>query len=284
MMRLLVACALTLLASVAGTFAAVDYWRGHAVETERFKIRRLRSGVLGESRELLVHLPESYLREPERRYGVVYVLDGSSLDGPTADSAALMARLGVTPELLVVGIPNVSGEGRQRDYTPPFMRQDADDASSPMGRADRFLVFLEREVVPLVERDYRIGPTRILSGHSRGGLFVPYALMERPWLFDGYLAHSPAVWRDDGVLVSRLDEWLGRQTLLDRFVYISVGADEVPRMTDGFRRLRATFECRAAMVGLAWASDVVAGADHQANGRFATPLGLKAFFDSNVAE
>ena len=279
MRRLLVACLVTLVASAAGTVAAVDYMRGRVVETAFFVPREVRSAVLGESRELLVHLPESYHREPTRRYGVAYVLDGSSLDVPTADSAALMARLGLTPELIVVGLPNVSGRGRQRDYTPPFMRRDLDVAVGSMGEADHFLDFLEQEVLPLVERDYRTTDTRLLSGHSRGGLLVSYAAMARTTTFDAFLAHSPALWRDDEVLVSRFEGWLATQSSLEMFFYVSMGSEEVPQMTKAFDRMREVLSRRATAAGLRWRADVVAGADHQLNGPRATPLGLRAFFN-----
>src|SRR5688572_18570521 len=60
------------------------------------------SAALGERRSYLVRLPESYERDPQRRYPVVYVLDGSSQDLHTAASAALMARIAVVPEVIVV--------------------------------------------------------------------------------------------------------------------------------------------------------------------------------------
>ncbi len=278
MRRLILACVITLVTSVAGTFAAVDYLRGRAVQTPHFIPRTMHSAVLGETRDFLVHLPESYHREPARSYGVVYVLDGSSQDGPTADGAALMARLGLTPELIVVGLPNVSGPGRQRDYTPPFMRQDLEAGDGLMGQADRFLDFLEREVMPTVARDYRTTNQRLLAGHSRGGLLVSYALMARPRLFDAFLAHSPALWRDDGVLVTRLAAWLGSQSSLETFLYLSIGSEEVPRMMEGFGGLRDALDRQAARAGLRWHADVVAGADHQSNGPRAAPLGLAAYF------
>lgn len=71
------------------------------------RLRQL-SSVLGDTRELIVHLPERYDEEPTRRYPVIYVLNGSSQDVHTASTAALMARLGLMPELIVVGVPNIS--------------------------------------------------------------------------------------------------------------------------------------------------------------------------------
>lgn len=117
---------------------------------------------------------------------MIDVLDGSSQDVHTAVSAALMARIGVMPEVIVVGIPNIDGKVRQRDYTPPGMRQDIDDSDSPEGRADKFFAFMSTEIIPEIDKNYRTSPSRMLSGNLRGGLFVTYALTVDPSLFEAY--------------------------------------------------------------------------------------------------
>lgn len=90
------------------------------------------------------------------------------------------------PEVIVVGLPNVRG-GRPRDYTPPFIRQNTEDLKSPMGRADHFLSFLKKELIPHIEREYRTVPFRMIAGHSRGGLFVVYSLIADPRLFTAFI-------------------------------------------------------------------------------------------------
>lgn len=275
----LLALVAAMLVSAAATVAIVDFRRGRLVPGPRLHLDTLDSATLGERRELIVHLPISYAREPTRRYPVIYVLDGSSLDLPTADAAALLARTQTMPEAIVVGLPNVSGEGRQRDYTPPFMRQDVDVDGGPTGRADAFLRFLGDELIPHVERGYRTSGQRLLSGHSRGGLLVCYSLVAAPTLFTARFAHSPALWRDDFALLPRLADALTAGRLRGGYFYLSVGGDEIPRMLESYDRLRRLLTERAAGAGLRWDADVVSGADHQANGPWATPLGLKRYYD-----
>ena len=245
-------------------------------------VTTLRSVVLGEDRQLIVHPPESYGRDPSRRYPVIYVLDGSSQDGHTATSAALLARIGVMPELIVVGLPNVSGEGRQRDYTPPFMRQDVDEAGSAMGRGDRFLQFIKTEVVPAVDREYRTTEVRMLAGHSRGALLVTYSLMQEPDLFQARLAHSPALWREDAVMVKTLDAHLASHPASGAF-YMSMGGEEVERMVEAFDRMREVLTRRAPAT-LRWQADRIPGANHQKNGEWATPVGLGWMFEKVRSE
>src|SRR3546814_12716913 len=88
------------------------------------------------------------------------------------------------------------------------MRQDSDEADSPEGRADRFLAFLQQELIPRIERDSRTTSRRLLAGNSRGGLFVLYAATARTAVFDPYIANSPALRRDGDAIVERLDRLL----------------------------------------------------------------------------
>jgi predicted alpha/beta superfamily hydrolase len=268
-LTIVITAAVTALLTAAG--ARVHY---HSEEPEdgHVAVRTLDSRVLGERRQLVVHLPESYERAARRRYPVLYVLDGSSQSGHTAESARLMARIGVMPEIIVVGIPNTSDEMRQRDYTPPYMRLDAEKGDAT-GRADRFLEFLGRELIVDIDRSYRTSPIRMLAGNSRGGLFVVYSLMEAPDLFSARFAHSPALWRDDARIVSELGKWLGKHAGRPAFLYISLGDEENEKMRRAFDRTTALLRARSGS-GFRWRSDFTAGANHQNNAVLATPVGL----------
>ena len=124
-----------------------------------------------------------------------------------------MARVGLIPPLIEVGVPSIDGDTRNRDYTPPEMRLDSDDAASPKGAADRFLVHLQTELIPQVEREYPTTRPRMLAGWSRGGLFVVYSQIEAPAMFDARFAHSPALWRDNDLIVAQLERALTASAL-----------------------------------------------------------------------
>ncbi|MBM3263565.1 MAG: alpha/beta hydrolase [candidate division Zixibacteria bacterium] len=203
------------------------------------------SNVLGEEREMIVHLPEGYRNHLDQRYPVVYVLDGSSEDVHTASSAALMARIGVMPQVIVVGLPNTSGVNRQRDYTPLFMRQDIDEADSPFGAGDRFLAFLRVEAIPRIDREYRTNSFRMLAGNSRGGLLVIYSLIADPGMFQARFAHSPALWRYDEIVVSKLQDFFSAHKDKETFLYMSMGSAENEMMKNAYRHTVAVLEGHA---------------------------------------
>lgn len=261
------------LAVVVTWFASLYVFEQPRLEA-RVRQRSLSSTVLDEARTYLVHLPDGYDAEPDRRYPVIYVLDGSSQDLHTAASAALMARIGVLPEMIVVGIPNVSGAGRQRDYTPPGMRQDLDEDDPRLGGGDPFLDFIERELIPAVDAEFRTTGRRELAGHSRGGLLVMHAFISRPGLFAALHAHSPALWRDDQAMVARLEAALAAAPAGRPQLFLSLGEHENEKMAAAFQ---ATVDVltRDAPPGLRWRAYRTPGAGHGNNGEWATPVGLQ---------
>ncbi|MFT3807489.1 alpha/beta hydrolase [Arenimonas sp.] len=278
MKRWLFLLPLAMALAAAGGALACLYLLGDEDETSDAIEAHVASSALGESRPYRVHLPDSYQREPKRRYPVVYVLDGGAQDAHTADSSALMARIGAMPEAIVVGIPSVSAEHRQRDYTPPGMRQDLDTPGSAFGQGDRFLAFLRSDLIPDIERRYRANDARMLAGYSRGGLFVLYALSAAPDLFRGYLANSPALWRDDDAMVSRFDRFLVSQPRTDARLFLSLGTAENEKMTRAFRSALDRVRAHAPPM-LCWHAQFTPDAGHNHNAALATPVGLRWIFD-----
>lgn len=239
----------------------------------------LRSGVLNQDREYFVHLPEGYESNTTARFPVIYVLDGTSQSGHTAASASLMARVGLIPSLIVVGVPSIDGETRNRDYTPPDMRLDTDGADTQKGAADRFLSYLETELIPEIERKYRTTRPRMLAGWSRGGLFVVYSQIAAAATFDARFAHSPALWREDSLIVNRLEQALSAPAMPQAFFFLSLGDGENEKMTAAFRSAVGMLE-RSVPPTIRWKAYFSAGGTHDSNPRLSTPVALCAMFNA----
>ncbi len=95
-------------------------------------------------------------------------------------------------EVIIVGIPNTD---RTRDLSPS-KPSNAGATGAPQfptaGGADNFLKFIETELMPEIEKRYRVTPYKMLAGHSLGGLFAVHAMVTKPDLFNSYIAVSPA--------------------------------------------------------------------------------------------
>jgi predicted alpha/beta superfamily hydrolase len=271
------AIVLSLSSGAACTQVATEPLPGYRVEE-----RVLTSKALGEERPYVVGLPDSYSRDSGRRYPVIYVLDGLSQGTPVAKAAAQMSRDKLMPELIVVAIPNVSAAGRERDYTPPSMRQNHERPDSPAGKADAFLAFLRAELIPTMERDFRTAPERLLAGNSRGGLFVIYSLMAEPSLFQTRFAHSTPMWREDEHLVKRLDAFLTTAADLRGKLFLSVGGNETENMKSGFNAAVEALKKRAPRE-FRWWAETTPNAVHADNAHLASPVGFRRVYEGWAA-
>ncbi|MCI0690698.1 hypothetical protein L0337_01680 [candidate division KSB1 bacterium] len=270
MKKILTLAAIMLLTS-AISIALFDYFTGEPYYPESVIQTKIHSNILGEEREVIIHLPRNH--DSTKKYPVMYVLDGSSEDGHVANKFDILSTAGYAPQAIVVGIPNMSGENRQRDMTPPYMRMDIDKKDSPLGGADKFLSFMESELFAFVENNYPASPVRLFYGNSRGGLLVMYSLLHKPDLFQARFCFSPAFWRDDNMIVSKASDFLSARDTLHTFLYMSMGEKEVDKMKNGFDSMTRVFKEKAP-IGLVWYSEYTANADHQDNAQISAAIGI----------
>jgi predicted alpha/beta superfamily hydrolase len=176
----------------------------------------IRSKVMQEERPLQVHLPRGYETSTDR-YPVLILLDGPNNFHHVIGITEFLAANYKTLPMIVVGISNTN---RTRDLTPPVGSQPA-LANAGVGGADRFLEFIESELLPTIDEKYRSSAYRILAGHSHGGLFTLYSFITRPDLFDAYISIDPSIWWDSGVLNSQLISHLTDQGGLNRTLFVA---------------------------------------------------------------
>jgi predicted alpha/beta superfamily hydrolase len=236
----------------------------------------LKSDVLGEERTILVRTPAGYERGADR-FPVLYLTDGDAHIGHTASTIEFLARNGRMPEMIVVGISNTD---RTRDLTPTnaAIEEDGRAVRFPTsGGADKFLKFIETELIPAVESRYRTQPYRVFAGHSFGGLFAVHAFLSRPELFNAYIAVSPSLQWDNQLLVTRAEEFFKGRKELDRTLYFTI-ANEGGDMQQGFDRLKGIL-AENRPTGFEWGSSHMADEDHGSVVMPSHYLGLRKVFD-----
>lgn len=161
------------------------------------------SQVLAENRILNIYLPANYPDHPDKKYPVIYLLDGS-VDEDFIHVAGLVQFgsfpwIKMIPETIVVGIANVD---RKRDFTfPTKNEQDKQDFPTSGGSA-RFITMLKTEIQPLIEKNYRTNNETTVIGQSLGGLLATEILYTKPTTFDNYIIISPSLWWDDSSLLN----------------------------------------------------------------------------------
>ncbi len=169
------------------------------------------SEVLSEHREYSVMLPEDYFYT-EQPFPVIYLLDGEhhlNMVGGFVDamSGGFWPQI---PQAIIVAIHNTN---RMRDYTPTHTLKLPDGSKgNPLyihtGGAANFIRYLESELVPAINRQYRTHNPNVLIGHSFGGLVALEALSHQSETFQGYVILDPSLWFDHPNYLSQLNERL----------------------------------------------------------------------------
>ena len=190
---------------------------GHAQKTDA-QSRTLHSAILDEDRNYQIQLPASYGWAADRRYPVLFVLDGETHFQHTAASAAFLAAQGEIPECIVVAITSTV---RIRDFT----QTDWPSHWIGGGGAGKFRDFLARELLPEIDQEFRTNGYRMLAGHSASGQFVLYALSSEPALFNAYFAVSPSLDWDDFLPQRSLEASLLQKDSLRAFLYFAWSDD-----------------------------------------------------------
>ncbi len=229
------------------------------------------SEALGEPMALRVHLPMEYDGDPDRSFPELWVLDGRSQGAQVARTTRMLSRIGIVEPSIVVEVPATS-RGRRADFTPPW--EDA----SPGSQADRMLRFLEVEALPAVAAAYRVDGRRVLVGHSLGGLFALYALLQKPPLFDGYFVFSPSVWVADDRILHDLERTAAAGTPVHADLFVSLGDAEDNEMQSGFEALEAMLGSWSAP-DLRWRAAITEGANHGTNPELSFPVAAQWYAD-----
>ncbi len=182
----------------------------------------INSKILNEQRELQVLLPENYQSDAATTYPVLYLLDGDynfhSVSG-LLDLLANKAQL--IPDVILVGIAD-KGTDKYRQYmtpkgfTAPLKKQDE-------GKASEFLAFINQELKPYINSNYKTSGHDILFGHSIAGLFVLNTLLESPDSFTTYLASSPSLWLNNQAFLKKAKKILPKSQHKPVSLYLSLG-------------------------------------------------------------
>ncbi|GHG06075.1 alpha/beta hydrolase [Thalassotalea marina] len=189
---------------------------------------------------VFVKLPRSYHKNKNKHYPVIYLTDGSYAFQLASGITRYPMNIGKMEEAIIVAISYEKGSkgasSRIRDYTPNKASSWKLDTGNAQGHAR----FLEKQIIPYIESNYRVTPSeRTYVGNSLGGLFGAYLLLKKPELFNNYIIGSPSVWFNNHYILSVP----ATNKAIKANVYLAVGELEKPEhgeqqdMVDGAQLL-----------------------------------------------
>lgn len=203
------------------------------------EIHTIHSEILKEDRILEIHLPKGY-EASDKTYPVLYLLDSPYNFSHAVGSVEYLQLNKLIPEMIIVGIRNTS---RNRDLSPPspeLSTEQRERLGTP-GGADNFMAFLEKELIPHIEKTYKAAPYKVISGHSLGGLFNVYTFFKKPDLFDGYLTISPSLWYPNELISQEFENVFKNPSELSAAFYMTLANENSGNMRGNVLKLSGEF-------------------------------------------
>lgn len=190
-------------------------------------IETFTSKKLGADREIYISLPPSYEKETNRNYPILLVLDAEYLFDPFQGALKFGNYWDDLPEVILVGICQNKSEERYADS------EFDEETGLPDSTGANFFDFIGTELMPYLEKTYRIAPFKIIAGHDTTAGFTNFYLYKDNPLFDAYITLSPDLATD---MENRIPERLGLITK-PIYYYHSTADGDVKKMQKRIKEL-----------------------------------------------
>lgn len=188
------------------------------------------SKILGEERKIWIYLPAD-AQQSKNKYPVVYLLDGDSHFASVSGMVQYLNGVGVSPDMIVVAILNTD---RPRDLTPTHSLLMPDGSKNndlkTTGGGEKFISFIQKELMPYIQSTYPAAPYKMLIGHSLGGLTAMNILIHHPDLFNAYVAIDPSMWWDNKKLLNQADKVFADQKFNGKSLFLGIANTMPPGM------------------------------------------------------
>jgi len=195
------------------------------------------SKIFHNTRMLRVWLPANYgsPHNAHRSYPVLYMQDAQNLfDDATSNAGEwhvdetvdhLVGSFKIPP-MIVVGI-DYPGQQRSSEYLPyPDPHHKQYDVIAPQQyRGKEYVTFLLTEVMPFIEKKYRVSRGAAntgIGGASYGGVISLYTALQHPGIFGHVLVESPVLGVGDGQLLKDAES----ATQLPQKMFVAMGTNE----------------------------------------------------------
>ncbi|HTO36085.1 MAG TPA: alpha/beta hydrolase-fold protein [Flavobacterium sp.] len=225
------------------------------------------SKKLGEDRELVITLPQSYDSDSKRKYPLMLLLDGDYLFDPFFGAMEYSNYWDDMPELILVGINQNKGEQRYTDC-------EVDETTGlPNDTGENFFEFIGMEVMPYLEKNFRIAPFKVIAGHDVTAAFINFFLYKETPLFDAYISLSPELATD---METHIPQRLA-QIKKPIYYYHATADGDLKKMRT---RINTLHEGISAVqnINLNYKFDDFIGASHYSLVLYAIPSALYQFF------
>jgi uncharacterized protein len=148
-------------------------------------VEEIRSLKLNANREITVKLPPSYAEKKDKKYPLLLVLDGEYLFKPFEGNIAYANYWDDMPEVIIVAISQNKNNERYDDTEMNV------ETGLPSDKGGLFFEFIASELMPYLQKMYRVAPFKIIAGLDSTAGFINSFLYKEIPQFNGYIVLSP---------------------------------------------------------------------------------------------
>lgn len=233
------------------------------------KTEEITSEILKTTREITVVTPASFDVKKDRKYPLLLLLDGDYLVDPFAGTLSYTEYWNDLPEVVIVGISQNKNNERSTDC-----RIDK-ESGMPDEFGEKFLSFINAELLPYLEKKYRLSSFKIIGGHDVTAGFMNFFLYEDQPKFNAFIALSPVLPAAmDSLVPQRLSEL---KTPVQ--YYLATADGDVQKLQKKIKGMDERIK-KISNPALTYYFDDIASASHYSLVSYAVPESLYQIFAS----
>ena len=184
-----------------------------------------------QKRRCYIYLPESYRKDQQKRYPVLYMFDGHNIffdaDAAYGKSWGMREYMQRSKkQLIIVAVEcNHQGNSRLQEYSPYGFY--APEFGQIRGRGTAYMNWLTKTLKPYIDDNYRTLPERehtLIAGSSMGGLMALYGVCAYNHVFSRAACLSPSLWTDANKAMQMISKANFRS---DTCIYMDYGSEEM---------------------------------------------------------
>jgi predicted alpha/beta superfamily hydrolase len=185
------------------------------------------SKILGQQRKIWIHIPNSNggnKIKDRGNYPVIYLLDGSENFKTVVSITEHMAESSLCPPMIVVGIV-------PKERLSELTTGTDKELPGVVGNGEKFMSFIEKELIPYIDATYPTTTYKTLIGHSLGGLTVMNTFLHKPNLFNSYVSLEASLWWNNEKTLKEAKTILPTQNYKGKTLFIAM-ANRMERGVD----------------------------------------------------
>jgi len=178
------------------------------------------SQKLNATRDITITFPQYYEEDKDKVYPLLLVLDGEYMVEPFKGTLQYANYWDDLPEAIIVGINMNEDKQREEDT------RVGETTGLPEDSGNQFYEFISSELMPYLQKKYRISPFKVIAGHDTTAGFLNFFLYKQDPIFNGFICFSPELAPDMETQVPKMLEQAKRPV----FFYMATSDGDVEKM------------------------------------------------------